>query len=281
MQALTNIINRIEKIRHGVEDPEAIKCDINSLNTILNGGFSNGNLYIVAGKESAGKASFIISVISGIILRRRTDPFQVGIILLNNSEERWITRILSNISGVLLESILRGKLSQEDRHKIKNVSHLEGFNRIEIAAPGYIHLQDLIDTCSKWVFEKNVRIIFIDYLQLIAIEDMGAKDLKIFTICAAIKKLSVDLDIPVIVTVPIKPRKGLSNLKDLRKIGAIEPFADVIMFLDRLVRNADAENERPREEILLSVQKNNTGVLDKVRLRAVLDVQKIVEFDYN
>ena len=63
MQALTNIVDRIEKIGNGVEDPEAIRCDINSLNTILNGGFSKGNLYIVAGKESAGKTSFIISVI--------------------------------------------------------------------------------------------------------------------------------------------------------------------------------------------------------------------------
>ena len=172
-------------------------------------------------------------------------------------------------------------MSQEDRQKINDVSGLDEFNRIEIAAQGYMHLRDLIDTCSKWVFENNVRIIFIDYLQLIAIENVHDKDLKIFTICKALKKLSTDLDIPIIVTVPIKPGKGPSNLKDLRKIGAIEPFADVIMFLDRLVRNPNAENERSWEEIFLSVQKNNTGLLDNIKLRAVLDVQKIVEFDYD
>ena len=141
-----------------------------------------------------------------------------------------------------------------------------------------MRLQELIDTCSRWVVEKNARIVFIDYLQLIAIENMHDKDLKIFTICKALKKLSTELDIPIILTVPIKPGKGPSNLKDLRKIGAIEPFADVIMFLDRLVRNPNSENERSREKILLSVQKNNTGQLDKLKLRAVLDVQKIVEF---
>ena len=280
MQALNNIVDRINKIKSGIEDPTALRCDMPNLNKILNGGFCKGNLYVVAGKESTGKASFIISVICDIIHRRRADPLRVGLITLNSSEERWVTRILSNLSGIVLETILRGWLLHAERQKINDMSQMNLFNKLEIATPGYMNLQNLIDTCSKWAFEKDVKIIFIDYLQLIAIENMPDKDLKIFTICKALKKLSTDLAIPIVITVPLKATKSPSSLKDLRKIGAIEPFADVIMFLSRIVYKPNVENDNPEEAMIISIQKNNTGQLDSVRLRAILNVQKIVEFDY-
>src|ERR1017187_2204671 len=101
MQALSNIIERIERIKNAQKDPTAIKCDIDILNRLLNGGFSKGNLYVISGKESIGKTSFMVSLISDII-HDRTDSLRVGIIAINTTEERFIARILSNISGVLL-----------------------------------------------------------------------------------------------------------------------------------------------------------------------------------
>ncbi|HEX7457693.1 MAG TPA: DnaB-like helicase C-terminal domain-containing protein, partial [Ginsengibacter sp.] len=117
-------------------------------------------------------------------------------------------------------------------------------------------------------------------LQLISIEGIHENDLKIFTLCKALKKLSIDLNIPIIVTVPISLGKRISDLKDLRKTGAIEPFADVIMFLNRNVYNHDPENEKGKQEIILSIPKNNTGQSDSMKLRGALHVQKFVEFDY-
>ncbi len=279
MQSLLNIIDRIERIKKNDEDPTAIKCDIEILNKILNGGFSKGNLYVVAGKESVGKTSFIVSLISDII-HNRTDSLRVGVITINTSEELFIAKVLSNLTGVMLESILRGKLIEHDKQRLNHFTNTDEFDKIEITAPGYLSIQELIDTCSGWVAEKNVEIIFIDYLQLISIEGIHENDLKLFSLCKALKKLSTDLNIPIIVTVPISVGKKVSDLKDLRKMGAIEPFADVIMFLNKEFYNRDPVIEKSKQEIILSIPKNNTGLLDNIKSRTALHVQKFVEFDY-
>jgi replicative DNA helicase len=203
----------------------------------------------------------------------------LGIITLNISEERFIARVLSNVSRVLLESILRGKLQEEDRQKLKYAINVDDFNRIELAAPGYMNIDELITICNTWVSEKNVQIIFIDYLHLISVNGMHDNDLKIFTISKALKKLSIDLHIPIIITVPITSNKSFTDLKDLRKIGAIETFADVIIFINSQVHNID-NTEKYNREIILSIQKNNTGLLDNMKVRAALHVQKFVQSDY-
>ncbi len=203
----------------------------------------------------------------------------MGIITLNISEERFIARVLSNVSRVLLESILRGKLQEEDRQKLKYAINVDDFNRIELAAPGYMNIDELITICNTWVSEKNVQIIFIDYLHLISVNGMHDNDLKIFTISKALKKLSIDLHIPIIITVPITSNKSFTDLKDLRKIGAIETFADVIIFINSQVHNID-NTEKYNREIILSIQKNNTGLLDNMKVRAALHVQKFVQSDY-
>ncbi len=278
MQALSNVIERIEKIANGNEDSTAIKCDLNLLNRLLGGGFSKGNLYVIAGKESSGKTSFIVSLISDIT-HNRADDLRVGVIALNTWENRFIARILSNVMGVLLESILRGKLQEEDRQKLKYAINLDDFKRIERAAPGYMNLEDLIATCEMWVSKKDVQIVFIDYLQLVSLKGVGDNDLKIFTVSKALKKLAIDLDMPIIVTVPVTSGKLFSDLKDLRKEGAIETFADVIIFINSQFHSTD-DTQEYNQKVILSIQKNNTGLLDNIMIRAAVHVQKFVQFDY-
>src|ERR1019366_5630369 len=126
------------------------------------------------------------------IFYSRSDSLRIGIITVNCSEERIIARILSAISGVLLEKIYRGKMEREDRKKISYFSSIEDFERIEISAPGYMDIDTLVSTCIQWVSQKSVGIIFIDYLQLISLKEMANQDLKIFTISKTLKKLSLD-----------------------------------------------------------------------------------------
>jgi replicative DNA helicase len=278
MQALLNIINRFQGIRGGNENSTAIKSGHEILDRILGGGFSKG-LYVIAGKESIGKTAFIISLISNIIYKRM-DSLSVGIISLDLSEQLWIERLLSCLSEVWLEKIARGRLEEHELKRIYHFAQSKEFNKIEIAAPGYMTIHELVDTCNRWVSWQDVQIIFIDYLQLISIENTGNRELKIFTISKVLKKLSIDLNVPVIVTVPLEPgKKSVSNLKELRKIGAIEVFADVIMFLNRSVDNNTQENEKNKQEIHIRISKNNSGALDTIRLRALLHIQKFIEFD--
>lgn len=279
VQDIQNIIDRIQRITRDEENDSAIRSGINILDRILGGGFSKG-LYVLAGREAVGKTAFVVSLISGII-DRRTDTPKVGIISLDLSEQLWMERVLSNISEVWLEKISRGRVDEHELQKISDISHGTEFDRIEIAAPGYMAIQQLVATCTSWVAEKAVRIIFIDYLQLITYEHSTDPELKYFKIVQALKKLAIDLDVTIIVTVKLGSGKttALPNLKDLRKIGAIETFADVIMFLYHPGYRQQVINQN--EDMYISIAKNAFGLLDIIKLRALFRIQKFIEIDYS
>lgn len=280
MQSLVNIINRIQNISNQSENihPGTIKTDFNLLDRLLNGGFANHSLNVIACPGKVGKNALIISLMLNMMKR----DVQVGMISLNMSEEEWLERMLSNSNEIWFEKIKRGKLEEHERTKITDLSKLKVFDNLEINAPGYTTLSNLVNTCTQWVIEKNVKIIFIDYLQLISIENIPNKKLRIFTISQTLKRLCVELNVPIIITVPIQPTKNVySYLEDLNSIGPIEPFADVILYLNN--RPADnfpnIKTQNKSDEIFLRICKNKTGALDTIKLRSLLHIQLVEEFD--
>lgn len=276
MKALENIINRIINIRYHYPDDTAIKSDLDILNNVLGGGFRKGQLYVVAGKESIGKTSFIVSIVADIV---SSNTSNVGVIAMNISEESWMARLFSSVSEVHLESILSGRVLHDDLEIIKRVASLPLFDKLKLWANGYLTIDDLISTCTGWVSNDDVQIIFIDYLQLISLPGINDQELKIFELSKALKGMAKDLEVPVIMEVEVKSKKGISNLKHLRKLGAVENFADVIMFLNKRLKNS-IENICNEQEIFVSIEKNNHGKLDTIKLRSLLHVQKFLDMKY-
>ena len=280
MNVLGNIINRIQKIKNKEETTHAIKSGIVTLDTILSGGFTPG-LYIVTGKELIGKTAFLITLISNII-HNRNESIKAGVISLDLSEHLWMERMLSNLSEIWLEKIARGRLEEHERSKLFDLASAAGFDNLFISAAGYITLQELITTCTAWVRKHNVRIIFIDYLQLISVENISDDELKIATIAAALKKISLDLNIPIILSVALQDPQNCTflQLKDLRKEGAIEPFADCILFLNKPHNYDSLDDDINERETYIRIAKNHNGQLDTITITALLHIQKFLEFNH-
>ncbi len=276
MQALENIINRIINIRYHYPDDTAIKSDLDIVNNVLGGGFRKGQLYVVAGKESIGKTSFIVSLVADII---NCNTSNVGVIAMNISEESWIARLFSSVSEVWLESILSGHVMYDDLEIIKWVASLPVFDKLKLWANGNLTIDELISTCTGWVSNDDVQIIFIDYLQLISLPGINDQELKIFELSKALKGMAKDLEVTVIIEVEVKSKKGISNLKHLRKLGAVENFADVIMFLNKRFKDS-IEQRCNEQEIFVSIEKNNHGKLETIKLRSLLHVQKFLDMKY-
>jgi replicative DNA helicase len=276
MQALENIIKRIINNRSHYPNDTAIKSDLDILNNVLEGGFRKGQLYVVAGKESIGKTSFIVSLVADIV---SSNTSSVGVIAMNISEEIWMARLFSSVSEVWLESILSGRVLHDDLEIIKRVVSLPRFDKLKLWANGYLTIDDLISTSTEWVLNDDVQIIFIDHLQLISLPGINDQELKIFELSKVLKGMAQVLDVPVIIEVEVKSKKGISNLKQLRKVGAVENFADVIMFLNKRLKDS-IEQRCNEQEIFVSIEKNNHGRLDTIKLRSLLHVQKFLDMKY-
>ena len=95
---------------------------------------------------------------------------------------------------------------------------------------------------AKWVREHGVRIIYVDYLQLMKATGsghQGNREQEISYISSSLKAIAKELDVPIValsqLSRAVENRGGMKRpqLSDLRESGAIEQDADVVMFVYR------------------------------------------------
>ena len=74
----------------------------------------------------------------------------------------------------------------------------------------------------------------------------------------------------------------MPQLSDLRESGAIEQDADMVIFIYRpetyeILTNADGESTKGETHI--KIAKHRNGSLENLKLRALLNIQKFVQWD--
>ena len=125
---------------------------------------------------------------------------------------------------------------------------------------------ELRTKARRLVREHGVRIIIIDYLQLMNASGMafGSRQEEVSTISRSLKGLAKELNIPIIALSQlnrgVESREGIDGkrpqLSDLRESGAIEQDADVVMFIYRdEYYNKDSEYKK-QAEIIIAKQRN-------------------------
>lgn len=108
--------------------------------------------------------------------------------------------------------------------------------------PG-LSIFELRTKARRLVKEKGVKILMIDYLQLMNANGMkfGSRQEEVSKISQSLKGLAKELDIPILalsqLNRTVENREGLEGkrpqLSDLRESGAIEQDADMVLFVHR------------------------------------------------
>jgi len=144
------------------------------------------------------------------------------------------------------------------------------------------------------VSRHKVGIIIIDYLQLMSgggDNRNGNREQEISGISRALKGLAKELSVPVIalsqLSRAVESRKDgnkIPQLSDLRESGAIEQDADMVMFIYRpeyYEINQDEMGQSVKGETHVKIAKHRNGSLDTIKLKALLHIQKFVDWDEN
>lgn len=195
------------------------------------GGFGNGDMIVIAGRPGWGKSWSVIGHAYRIAFGRTP----VGIFSLEMTPHKLVGRIIATHTGISSQQGWHGKL-EEDQYK-KIVDHsglLSGLPVIYDATRGNT-VSKMRAAALRWKAHYGIKIILIDYLQLIY--GIGNGDTEKTTgISRDLKSLAQELDIPVVVVSQLSraiedrgavPRPKLS---DLRQSGAIEQDADIVIF---------------------------------------------------
>ena len=203
-------------------------------------GWQPSDLVIIAGRPAMGKTSFALSLAKNIAVDNQT-PIAFFSLEMNNVQ--LVNRLISNTCEISGHKILNGQLSPDEWERLdKNLRLLMGAPLYIDDTPG-LSVFELRTKARRLVREKGVKIIMIDYLQLMNANGMkfGSRQEEVSTISRSLKGLAKELDIPILalsqLNRTVENREGLEGkrpqLSDLRESGAIEQDADMVLFVHR------------------------------------------------
>lgn len=243
----------------------------------MTSGWQNSDLIVLAARPAMGKTSFVLSMLRNMAVESRVP---VALFSLEMSGVQVVNRLISNVCEIPNEKIRSGQLAayewQQLDYKIKGI----------IDAPLYIDdtpkmkIEDLCRKAYSLVAEKGVRLIVIDYVQLLYNEvrytDNRYNEVNYFT--RRLKSLAKELNIPIIIISQmnrsVESREGIEGkrpqLTDLRDSGTLCDEADMVCFIHRpeyykIFQDDKGNDLRGMAEII--VAKHRNGAVGDVLLQ--------------
>lgn len=223
------------------------------------GGWQPTDLIVLAARPSMGKTALALSMARNAAIDA---DMPVGVFSLEMSSEQLALRLLCAEARVNMQLVRTGRIREEDFNRLaRYVGKLERASILIDDTPG-ISILELRAKARRMVHEHGVKLIVIDYLQLMSAPLVReSREREIASISRSLKGLAKDLNVPVIalsqLNRSVESRAGgKPMLADLRESGAIEQDADVVMFIHR---NKDAEappEELGRATVIIAKQRN-------------------------
>lgn len=258
-QVVMNAMDKIEKAAKTQGNVTGIATGFLDLD-YKTAGMQPSDLILIAARPSMGKTAFVLNIAHHVVLRLNQ---AVAIFSLEMSKEQLVNRLFSLESRVDAQHLRTGNLSDGEWEKlIESAGAIGQSNLIIDDTPG-ISISEMRSKCRKFKLEHDLKMIIIDYLQLMSGSGRGSesRQQEISDISRALKGLARELNVPVLAlsqlsrAVEQRPDHR-PMLSDLRESGAIEQDADVVMFIYRdEYYNKDSE-QRGIAEVIIAKQRN-------------------------
>ena len=271
--------------------PPFLSTGYNSLDKILNGGFSGGGIYIFAARTNVGKTNVGINIAEKIAKRgKKVLYFSFEMSRIDINARR--TAIISGVSSskILDKSFRTDKMKQpgkEEREKEQKV--VEALKQI-YRQPFLIY--DL--PCTLNEIEREIRshddlsLIVIDHIGIISDSDGAGRTSQYQAMTAIshrLKRIALSTRIPFLVLAQLNREVEKRNdkepmLSDLRDSGSLEEDADAVILLYRESLYLE-EKDRPKpweaDNMAFLIKKNRRGALGTAIMKFYGDTLRIVE----
>lgn len=244
----------------------------------LTSGWQPSDLIIIAARPGMGKTAFTLSMARNVAVGSN---IPVAFFSLEMSSVQLITRLISSETGLSSEKLRTGKLEPHEWEQLNvKVKDLERAPIFIDDTPS-LSIFDLRAKCRRLASQHGIKLIMIDYLQLMTAQTGnkgGNREQEISTISRNLKALAKELSVPVIalsqLSRAVETRGGSKRplLSDLRESGAIEQDADIVSFIYRPeyynLEEWDDDDQSPTaNQAEFIVAKHRNGATDAIRLK--------------
>ena len=268
------VINALEKI----EQASKTKGNVTGIATgfmdldYRTSGLQPSDLVLVAARPSMGKTAFVLNIAQYVAFH---SGLCTAIFSLEMSKEQLVNRLFSLESRVDAQLLRSGSLADSDWEKLIDGAGTIGRSNLIIDDTPGISISELRSKCRKYKLEHDLKLIIIDYLQLMSGSGRSKSDSRqqeISDISRSLKGLARELNVPVVALSQLSRQveqrpDHRPMLSDLRESGAIEQDADVVMFIYRDdYYNKDTPDKNIAEIIIAKQRNGPIGTINLVWL---------------
>jgi replicative DNA helicase len=282
-EVLKETIDVIESVRNSKNPISGIPSGYDKLDQMTSG-FQREEFIIIGARPSVGKTALALNMASYIGFHKK---IPVAFFSLEMSRVALAQRLLSSEAMIQSQNLRSGFLSARDFTKIIDIAGFIYEKPFDIVDMPNMNLIDLRSQARKLRSQKQVEIIFIDYLGLISHESKFSQKHEQFSeISRSLKSLARELHIPIVVLCQLNrdAQWEVPTLANLRDSGSIEQDADLVLLLHREApkkKKGDKEDENapPSDTIPtdLIIAKQRNGPTGIVKLQLVTKFAKFTQ----
>lgn len=268
---------RMEKAAKNTGSVSGIPSGFKALDKITSG-WQTPDLIIIAARPAMGKTAFVLSMAKNIAIDHE---IPVAIFSLEMSNVQLVNRLIMNVCELEGDKIKTGKMSKDDAKRLNTKVNIMKGKPLYLDDTPSLSIFELRSKARKLVREKGIKLIIIDYLQLMNAQgsSFGSREQEVSIISRNLKALAKELDIPIIALSQlnrgVEARTGIEGktpqLSDLRESGAIEQDADMVCFIHRPeyyhIYNDEKTGKDLRGFAQIIVAKHRNGATDSIWLR--------------
>lgn len=249
------------------------------------GGFQNSDLIIIAARPSMGKTALGLSILLNTALYRN---IPTAFFSVEMAAHQIAIRLVSADARINQQNIRNNKLNMNEHAKmVKSFGELADAP-IVIDDTAMLTVNELRAKCRRLKAQNDIKLIIVDYLQIMHATGAESREREISIISANLKQIAKELEIPVIALAQLnrnvesrKEKNFRPMLQDLRESGSIEQDADVIMFVNRPERYGvlefeDGSSTQNMGELIIGKQRN--GPIGTVRVAFNSDYARFEDY---
>ena len=244
-------------------------------------GFQDSDFIVLAGRPSMGKTALALNFSRNAAIDHNV---KIGFFSLEMSSKQLVERLITSESKIDSHLVRTGKLPKHEWKKLSNSANNLSETSLFIDDTADLNIMELRAKARQLKAEKDIDIIFIDYIQLLNAPNHESRQQEISYISRSLKALAKELNIPVVALSQLSRAVESRTdhrpiMSDLRESGAIEQDADVVLFVYRKYVYSKNEEDEGLGEIIVSKHRN--GPTGLVKVTFVDKYARFMNMDYS
>ncbi|MBQ0043954.1 MAG: replicative DNA helicase [Bacteroidales bacterium] len=264
-------LNDLEKAQSQEGSYSGVPSGFPSIDSITLG-WQPSDLIILAARPSVGKTAFALNVARNAAVM----GYPTAIFSLEMPAKQLANRMMVSETGIDSKKLKGGvKLEPGDWERLESQLTKLASAQLYIDDTPSLPVMEFRSKVKKLVKQKGVRLIIVDYLQLMQgpVELRGMREQEVAAISRTLKATAKEHGVPIIALSQLSrqavTRQGSNNrpqLSDLRESGSIEQDADMVLFIHRLDYQNFGDDTVQKGETQLIIAKHRNGEIGDVPL---------------